>query len=107
MDEAGAVERGRHRHRAWARLNGPLAVGTIGRVKPRRGPASALTITALDVPTRFACRTRSPGASMRFEHQLEGTATETAFTHRFVLIGPTSVLLPDCSVAGSSLASRR
>jgi len=77
---------------AWARLNGPLAVGTTGRVKPRRGPASALTITALDAPARFDCRTRLPGASMRFEHQLERTATGTTFTHRLVLTGPTSAL---------------
>ncbi len=63
----------------WARPNGPLAVGTTGRVKPRRGPASALTIAALDEPARFDCRTRLPGASMRFEHQLEPTATGTAF----------------------------
>jgi len=63
----------------WVRPNGPLAVGTTGRVKPRRGPASALTIAALDEPARFDCRTRLPGASMRFEHQLEPTATGTAF----------------------------
>ncbi len=76
----------------WARLSGPLAVGTTGRVKPRRGPASTLTITTLDEPARFDCRTRLPGATMSFEHHLERTLTGTAFTHRLVLTGPTSAL---------------
>jgi len=77
---------------SWARLDEPLAVGATGRVKPRQGPASRVTVTVIEQPTRFDCQSRLPGAVMRFEHELTPTLSGTEFTHRLVLTGPASPL---------------
>ena len=74
---------------AEAHLDGPVAVGTAGSVKPRRGPRSRITVARGDPAGRFDCVTRFPGAVMHFEHELEALDRGGCrFTHRLRFTGP-------------------
>lgn len=76
----------------WARLDGPLTVGVSGVVKPRRGPATKLTVTELQPPFGFTTETRLPMGRLYFEHTLEETLSGIRFTHRVRIVGPLSLL---------------
>lgn len=77
----------------WAKLDGPLAVGATGRLKPTQGPASKLTVTRVDEPLRFDCELKVPVAVMRFEHEMVPIGDGSVrLTHRVVITGPFAAL---------------
>src|SRR6516164_10701825 len=55
----------------WARLDGPLAVGAKGQVKPRGAPKGAFTVEQVDPGRRILTSAGPPFAKMRFDRRIE------------------------------------
>lgn len=75
---------------AAARINGPLAVGCLGWIRPVTGPRQTFKIVLVDVRgRRFQLRVRLPGARLRLERELtHGDNGLATVTHRVRLTGP-------------------
>lgn len=71
-------------------VHGPMAVGTRGRLKPVKGPASLFTFTEVNPQVGFTDVTRLPLARMTFHHRIEPTAAGSRFIHRVTISGPLS-----------------
>ena len=74
-------------------LQGPFAVGTLGRLKPVGAPSSSFVLTRVEPQRAFADRTalphrRLPLATLAFEHELVATPGGTRITHRVQIAGP-------------------
>jgi hypothetical protein len=54
-----------------AQLHGPLQVGAIGRLKPRKGMTVKMRVVALDPGRRFLVECPVLGSTMRFDHLIE------------------------------------
>ena len=55
---------------AWARLDGPFAVGTTGVLKPVRGPKTTFVIEELEPGRAYVDVSRLPGARLTFDHRV-------------------------------------
>lgn len=84
-------------------IEGPMAVGTRGTLKPVKGPAAPFTFTEVDPEVGFTNVSRLPLARLTFSHRIEPTATGCRFTHRVTLRGPLSPLF--AHLIGSSVAA--
>jgi len=73
-------------------VDGPMAVGTRGKLKPVGGPAAAFTFTEVTPGAGFTDVTRLPLARLTFHHQIQVEATGCRFTHRASISGPLSPL---------------
>lgn len=83
-------------------VDGPLAVGTRGTLKPTGGPTTRFTFTEV-VPERgFTDVTRLPLARLTFTHRLEPDGTGCRFTHRVTITGPLAPLF--ARVIGRTIA---
>jgi len=76
----------------WARLDGALARGTTGTLKPAGGPRSRFIVTRLEHQRRLTDETRLPLARMTFDHELEPIPEGTRLTHRVTIAGPAAPL---------------
>ena len=77
----------------WSRLDGPFAVGTSGKSKPRgRLPAGRFRLDAVVPEEMFRSETKLPGARLLFEHVIEPTQAGVTITHRATLDGPAAWL---------------
>ena len=56
---------------AWARLDGPFAVGTTGELKPRGGPKVRFVIEVLAPGSEFTDVSSMPGSKLRIRHLTE------------------------------------
>ncbi|MBQ1444930.1 MAG: SRPBCC family protein [Renibacterium sp.] len=72
----------------WVRLDGPVAEGSKGKLKPKGGPASAFTIGTLVPDREYTDICRFPGATMHFQHLAEATPTGTELTVKVSFEGP-------------------
>jgi hypothetical protein len=77
----------------WARVEGPLAVGSRIVMKPRGRGETSTTITELTPHERFRTETRLPLARLSIDHEMTALpGGGTRFTHRWTLSGPLSGL---------------
>jgi hypothetical protein len=72
----------------WVRLDGPVAAGTNGVLKPKGGPKTRFTITALLPDREYTDTSHFPGAKLVFQHLAERHGERTELTVRVTLEGP-------------------
>jgi hypothetical protein len=73
----------------WAQLDGPFAVGSRGRLKPKGIPAAGFALVSVVPGVAYTVEQRLPLATLRFHHELAETAGDsTRFTHRVTIAGP-------------------
>ncbi len=73
-------------------MDGPMAAGTRGTLKPVKGPATAFTFLEVIPEIGFTDVSRLPLAQMTFRHLIEATDTGSRFTHQVTISGPLSPL---------------
>jgi ligand-binding SRPBCC domain-containing protein len=73
---------------AKASLDGPLVVGTSGRIHPVKGPRVSFTMTEVTAHRSFSDVTRFPFARITFTHVIAPTDSGCQLTHRFQVTGP-------------------
>jgi len=71
---------------------GPVAVGTRGRLKPVRGPAVSFSFTEVTAGVSFTNVSRLPLARLALAHHIEATSAGSRFTHRITITGPLAPL---------------
>jgi uncharacterized protein YndB with AHSA1/START domain len=64
-----------------ARLDGPLAVGSTGRLQPRKGLAVRLEVVRVEPQQRLDLRSPVLGSHLHFEHVLQPLASGCRVTH--------------------------
>lgn len=72
----------------WARLDGPFALNTGGRLKSKGSPESPFTITQLDAGRSYTFSTHLPLAQLHIRRELTPGAHTTDFTHTVAFTGP-------------------
>ena len=77
---------------AWARLDGPFAVGSTGALKPKRGPKVSFVIEILDPGTEFTDVSSVPGAKLRIRHLVSAAGGRTRIDIEVSIDGPLSWL---------------
>lgn len=82
---------------------GPMAVGTRGRLKPRGGPMASFVFTEVVPGQRFTDVTKLPLARLTFAHRIEPDGTGSRFTHTVTIQGPLSALF--ARVIGRTIAA--
>lgn len=73
-------------------VQGPVAVGTRGRLKPVKGPAVSFTFTEVSPEVDFTDVSPLPMARLTLAHHIEPMATGSRFTHRVTIDGPLALL---------------
>jgi hypothetical protein len=77
-----------------ARLDGPFAVGSRGRLTPTQGNTVPMVLTRVVPGRAFTAESRIPLFCMVFEHELTTLAgAQTEVVHRVSFSGPLSLLL--------------
>ena len=74
----------------WARLDGPLAVGSRIVTKATNGMGSSITITALVPYERFTMESKIPFGKITFDHIAtpDANGNSLVFTYRLSITGP-------------------
>lgn len=83
-------------------VQGAMAVGTRGRLKPIKGPATPFTFTEVTPEVGFTDISRLPLARLALTHHIEPTAAGSRFTHQVTITGPLSPLF--ARIIGRSIA---
>ena len=77
----------------WARVDGPVAVGSRIVMKPKDGSETSTTITELSPLARFRTESRLPLARLCIDHEMTPLpGGGTRFVHRWTMSGPLSGL---------------
>jgi hypothetical protein len=72
----------------WAKIDGPVAVGTTGALKPKGGPKTKFTIGALEPDQEYTDISHFPGARLTFQHLAERKGDQTDLRVRVTIDGP-------------------
>ncbi|MFC4160097.1 SRPBCC family protein [Chitinimonas lacunae] len=75
-----------------ALLNGPFAVGTKGRITPRKGMGVPMVVTERTEGRSFTVEGYIPLFRMHFEHMVSPTADGSEVAHRVWFTGPLAFL---------------
>ena len=67
----------------WVHLDGPVALGAVGIIKPAGGPKTRFTISALDPDREYTDTSYLPGARLVFQHLV---ISESGFTRLDVAV---------------------
>jgi len=79
---------------ARAELDGPVAEGTTGAVRAAGGPASKLTVLAVEPERRFVTEASERLMRLRFEHELADAGDgELLITQRVAMTGLATPLM--------------
>src|SRR5919106_1296833 len=73
---------------AQAELNGSFEVGTVARIKFKRGGTIHFTITKIEPERVFTDEARLPGARMGHEHRIDPTGEGIEIRNRLYITGP-------------------
>lgn len=84
-------------------VEGPMAAGAHGTLKPVKGPVTKLVFTEVVPEVGFTDVSRLPMARLTFAHHIEATATGCRFTHGVTITGPLSPLF--ARLIGKSVAA--
>jgi uncharacterized protein YndB with AHSA1/START domain len=76
----------------WSRIDGEIAPGTKGELKPKQGPRSIFTIVEVEPERKFTDTTKLPGCNLAFIHEIEPSPAGTKITHRIRMEGITTPL---------------
>ena len=72
----------------WVRLDGPVALGATGVIKPTGGPKTRFTISALDVDREYTDTSYLPGARLVFRHLVASASGLTRLDVAVSMSGP-------------------
>jgi hypothetical protein len=72
----------------WVTLDGPVAVGTRGVLKPKGGPKAKFFISALEQDRVYTDTSLFPGARLVFEHTAERRGDSTHLEVTVTMTGP-------------------
>lgn len=84
-------------------VEGPMAVGTRGKLKPVKGPAASFIFTEVAPEVGFTDVSRLPLARLTLAHHIEPTDTGSRFTHCVTITGPLAPLF--ARVIGTTIAA--
>ena len=76
----------------WARVDGPVAVGASGVLKPRGGPRVKFVISSCVPGQEYTDTTLLPGARLVFQHTVELVAQGSELGVRVTIEGPLAFL---------------
>ena len=77
---------------SWSRLLGPFTQGTVGKVKPKKGPEATFTIVEMIQNERFVDEAKLPLVTLRFIHELHPMKDHLKVTHKIQIEGFTTFL---------------
>ncbi len=77
---------------AWVRVDGPMAVGTTGMLKPVNGPRVKFSFVEVHPLVGFTDVSRLPLARLTFAHRIEPVGGLNRITHTATVTGPLSAL---------------
>ncbi|AYD89191.1 polyketide cyclase/dehydrase and lipid transport [Actinomyces sp. 2119] len=83
-------------------VDGPVRVGTRGRLRPASGPTISFTFTEVTPGRSFTDTARLPLARLQFFHTLEAVEGGTRVTHGLRVTGPLTFLFSRLVGAPSS-----
>jgi len=72
----------------WVTLDGPVALGTTGTLKPTGAPKTRFTISALEADREYTDTSRLLGARLVFQHLATETPEGTRLDVRVEITGP-------------------
>ena len=75
-----------------SRLDGPLAQGVTGTLRPAGGPPMRFTVTRLQPGRQLSDVARLPLARLEFDHVLQPAGSGTRLTHTVTITGPATPL---------------
>lgn len=88
---------------ATVTVDGPMATGMRGTLKPVKGPATPFVFSEVEPETGFTDVSRLPLARMTFRHLIEPIPAGCRFTHTVTISGPLSPLF--ARVIGRNVAA--